>query len=159
MVSQKYYVMGQSHLSSKGQNTLTSACAASSPFFRPLCSSISLPLPPATPIPHPVPDLGILVDTPWESSWFHRGSRCCSHYCSQPYSLLWFSLPEPTPMGWNPWYYSVLRLYEVAPWTSKEVPIWVPTMGLILLPKKVPAMLPKLLPHGFFTVPGLCFWE
>ena len=30
--------------------------------------SISLPLPPAAPNPHPVPDLGILVDTPWESS-------------------------------------------------------------------------------------------
>ena len=151
--------MGQSHLSSKGQNTLTSACAASSPIFYPLCSSISLPLPPATPNPHPVPDLGILVDTPWESSWFHRGSRCCSHDCSQPYYLLWFSLSEPTPMGWNPWYYGILRLYEVAPWTSKEVPIWVPTMGLILLPKRVPGMLPRLLPHSFFLVPRLCFWE
>jgi len=62
-------------------------------------------------------------------------------------------------MGWNPWYYGILRLYEVAPWTSKEVPIWVPTMRLILLPKRVPAMSPKLLPHGFHTVPGLCFWE
>ena len=39
-------------------------------FFYPLYSSISLPLPPATPNPLPVPDLGIFVDTPWESSWF-----------------------------------------------------------------------------------------
>ena len=31
-------------------------------------SLIFLPLPPATPNPLPVPDLGILVDTPWESS-------------------------------------------------------------------------------------------
>ena len=38
--------------------------------FYPLCSSISLPLPPATPNPLPVPDLGILVGTPRFLSWF-----------------------------------------------------------------------------------------
>jgi len=62
-------------------------------------------------------------------------------------------------MGWNPWYYGILRLYEVAPWTSKEVPIWVPTRRSILLPRRVPGMLPRLLPHSFFLVPRLCFWE
>ncbi len=64
---QKYYVMGQSHLSSKGQNTLTSAFPASSPFLTLYAPPFPSPFPlrPLTPSRFPI----------WESSWIHRGNH------------------------------------------------------------------------------------
>ena len=104
----------------------------------------------------------------WESSWAHRdsrrgsrhGSRFRSSPCFHLSSRLWFPLSETTFQGLES---LVLRHFEAVQgilWVAEmEVAKAIPTMRSVLLLNRVPAMFPKLLPHGFLKVPGLCFWE